>query len=202
MLHQDFINLWNNRKLERIDPSNLNQCFDLAVAYVMDVQGMPLNIYAGLLYAYQIWENPTTVASKNYDFIKNTPYAVPKRGDTLVFSKAINGTAGHVVIVDSADMNVIRAFSQNDPTGSPCIMKNYAYTYVLGWLRKITNCDQQIADLQATEKRLIAEKDALNKSWETKYQTLQTTHATELANALAKCKSDTIQQVISKIQSL
>lgn len=164
MTHQEYTNKWNNQKQERVDSTNLNQCFDLAVGYCIDVLGLPQDIFSGLKYAYQIFLNPTQKTGSTFDFIINQDWAVPKKGDIIVWSNKY-GPAGHVAVVDQADVNSFTAFSQNDPVGSPCVMKTYSYTNVLGWLRKIgvgadiTAYEKQIADLKETEKRLIKEKD-------------------------------------------
>lgn len=168
MTHQDFINTWNNKKLERVDSTNHAQCFDLAVAYCEDVLGTPRSIMAGLLHAYQIFENPTEATSKNFDFIKNTPYALPKRGDIIVWGRGY-GPSGHVAVVDSADINSFRAFSQNDPIGSPCHMKTYSYNHIIGWLRKVTNSVAS-SELEAC---LVEHAKAVKSADELK-QTLQT----------------------------
>ena len=157
MTHQEFLDKWNGKYLERVDNSNRNQCFDLVVAYAEDVHGLPRSVFAGLLYAYQIFDNPTETSSKNYDFIKNTPYAVPKQGDIIVWSKSYNNIAGHTAVVHNADASTFTAFSQNDPTGSPCILKKYSYNHISGWLRSVKQA-QTGAELEAC---LKAHKEAV-----------------------------------------
>lgn len=55
-------------------------------------------------------------------------------------SKPGTGGAGHVAIATGVgDTNTFQAFSQNDPTGSPSVLKTYNYSYVLGVQRlKVT----------------------------------------------------------------
>lgn len=170
MTHKQFIDKWNNKYLERVDSSNLNQCFDLAIAYAMDVLGLPINVFSGLMYAYQIYSNPTKIAGTNFDFIKNQAYAIPKQGDIIVWKKTYNGTAGHVAVVDTADLNYFRAFSQNDPIGSKCHIKAYNYAHVDGWLRKIGTSDND--DLQACLKAHKEAVDSANKK-DTEIEKLQ-----------------------------
>lgn len=166
MTLNDFVSKYNNTYVEVVDPTNKNQCMDLVIRYCMDVLGTDSRIFAGLLYAYQIFENPTESTSKKFDFIKNTAFGVPKAGDIIVWSKGYNNTAGHTAIVTEASISSFKAFAQNDPIGSRCIIKTYMYNNILGWLRQVTPSEpledieklkQKIADLEATEKRLIEE---------------------------------------------
>lgn len=193
MTHQEYIAKWNGKYQERRDPSNLNQCFDLAVGYVIDVFGLPETTFQGLLYAYQIFDKPTDLTSKNFDFIKNTRYAVPKTGDIIVWGKTYNGTAGHVAVVNKANIDTFEAFSQNDPTGAKCILKTYPYTHVTGWLRRVGTSDcsvyiKQIEDLKATEIRLQEEKDRAIKDKEVIIGNLQ--HELDAKQALLKTEQD------------
>lgn len=134
--HDDFIAQYANTFLERVDGTNKNQCFDLAVAYCEDVLGMPRAIFAGLLNASQIFTMPTINTASRFDFIENNSWAVPRKGDIIVWGKSY-GPAGHVAIVHEANVNSLTAFSQNDPIGKPCHLKTYTYMNILGWLRLI-----------------------------------------------------------------
>lgn len=203
MTLQEFTTANLNKKMERVDASNLNQCFDLAVGYCMDVLGTDNRIFEGLELAYQIFENPTEKTGSEFDFIKNNFWAVPRAGDIIVFSSKY-GPAGHVAVVVSADVNSFQAFSQNDPTGSPCVMKTYDYTYVLGWIRKITNSvdgsevaelKKKIDDLQATEIRIKQEKDQALADTRVYYERL-------LAEQRVKCRQEIKDEIIKKIQSM
>lgn len=129
----------NGRFVERVDSTSLNQCFDLAI-YFCEYLGFPKTIYSGLLNAYQIysqWSNPSFIRIENDDTF------VPIKGDIVVWSGSKPGTggAGHVAVCTGVgDINVFQAFSQNDPTGSPSILKTYDYSYVLGVQRlKVTD---------------------------------------------------------------
>ena len=135
---RDFLNKWNGRHVEVVDPTNKNQCFDLAVAF-LDFLKLPrsFNHY----FAYSIYTNPTNVTKENFDLIPNTTDAKPKAGDIVVWGKSFNGTAGHVAIAtgegktEGKYTDWFGALSQNDPLGSVCIVKNYKFNHVLGWLR-------------------------------------------------------------------
>lgn len=187
MTHQEYIVKWNGKYQERRDSTNLNQCFDLAVGYVIDVFGLPETTFQGLLYAYQIFDKPTDLTSKNFDFIKNTPYAVPKTGDIIVWGKTYNGTAGHVAVVNKGNTDTFEAFSQNDPTGAKCILKTYPYTHVSGWLRKVGNTAS--GDLEAcltAHKKAVDDYNTLKETKETMISNLQG----ELASANAHLKTE------------
>lgn len=209
MTHQQFIDTWNNKFLERIDGNSPNQCFDLAVAYCEDVLGMPRAIFAGLMYAYQIFTQPTVNTGSRFDFIINTPWSVPKQGDIIVWSNKY-GPAGHVAVVHTADVNKFTAFSQNDPTGKPCILKEYGYTNVLGYLRALTNTStdelqKQIVDLKATIERQNTDLKAkdqqireINADWGHKLAD----QATACQAMINNTRNKTIEEVLNVVNNL
>ena len=193
----DFINKYNGKKIERYDSSSKYQCVDLFLAYLDEVLGLSSIIPIGIVNAYDIYNkvHKFTPHSTKY---KNTPTFIPQRGDVAVWSSRY-GRAGHVAIVTEADINRFKAFSQNDPIGSPSIINNYSYKNVLGFLRpnnlpsdndplaeclaqhtklvdEITqlkkNLAQQKIDFEATEKRLQKEKDKIVKDDEKKVNKL------------------------------
>lgn len=184
---KDFLNKYNGTFVEKVDASSPNQCFDLAVAWC-EWLGFPLSIFSGLMYAYEIWSPSTTLAMAKFDYILNTPDAVPLAGDIVVWGKGINGTAGHVGIATGwfSDTNHFQCFEQNDPAGSNSHLKDYNYKYVLGWLRlkkveeSVEELKRKIADLQQTEKRLQQEKDDLQ---------------AEMTLRLADCKKDCLLKI-------
>lgn len=206
--HDDFIAQYANTFLERVDGTNKNQCFDLAVAYCEDVLGMPRAIFAGLLNASQIFTMPTISTASRFDFIENTPWSIPIKGDVVVWGKSY-GPSGHVAIVHEANVNSLTAFSQNDPIGKPCIMRTYTYTHILGWLRAITNNNtdelrKQITDLKATNERIESDlraKDqtiaAINKDWEAKLA-----KQTKDCQVVLDIQKQRIKDAISKLQEI
>lgn len=124
----------NNTFVERVDSTNRNQCFDLAI-YWCEYLGLPKNIFSGLLNAYQIYTNPTAITKENFTLIPNTPTGIPQKGDIVVWSNKY-GPAGHVgIATGTGDTKTFDCFEQNDPTGSNSHIKKYTYTAVLGWLR-------------------------------------------------------------------
>ena len=122
----------NNKYVEWVDPSNKYQCFDLILKW-SDNLGIP-RVFP-FLYAYQIYSSFGPTQAQHFTRIFNGPNDVPKEGDILVWSYYYNYSAGHTAVCQSADINRVRAFSQNDPVGKPCILRDYSYSNILGWLR-------------------------------------------------------------------
>ena len=200
MTHQEHLDKWINKYQERRDPSNLNQCFDLAVGYCIDVFGLPETVFQGLLYAYQIFDKPTDLSSKSFDFIKNTPYAVPKQGDIIVWGKSYNGVAGHVAVVNKATTDNFEAFSQNDPTGAKCILKTYNYNHISGWLRRVgVGATTELQACLTAHKKAVDDYAALDKEY-----TQKKTEWTATEENLKKEKDQAIKDketIIGNLQS-
>lgn len=116
------------------------QCTDLARQYINDVLGFSpyvalpagatakviFNNFRGNQYLKKVINNPR---DKNQ---------VPPVGAIIFWGWRwpITGSAGHVAIVTSAikGQNNITVFNQNYPTGKPCLLKNFSYSGILGWL--------------------------------------------------------------------
>ena len=149
MTFDQFLAKYNGQSVEAYDPSNLDQCVDLATQYCVDVLGLPNTIFAGLQYAFQIWIPSTTLVVSKFDYIDNTLWNSPQKGDIVIFNQNI-GIAGHVSIATgSGNALWFQSFDQNWDT------KNYnkgidkdtgllipysrlvthSYWGVLGWLR-------------------------------------------------------------------
>ena len=129
---EEFFNQNNNKFLEVVDPTNKYQCFDLVVGWA-DKLSIP-RVFK-FLYAYQIYSSFGPTQAQHFTRIFNGPNDIPKEGDILVWSYYYNYSAGHTAVCQSADINRVRAFSQNDPVGKPCILRDYSYSNILGWLR-------------------------------------------------------------------
>jgi len=78
-----------------------------------------------------------------FDQIPNEPTNFPSKGDIVVMNSKFNGTVGHVGICTGiADEMTFEMLEQNDPLGSDCHKKTYAYAngsgeiVVTGWLHK------------------------------------------------------------------
>lgn len=128
---QQFINTWNTRWCD-YDGAFGDQCVDLADFFARDVCAAPLFFVPT---AADIWSDyPTT----HYARIANDPEAVPVPGDIIIWHQdaAIGtGPAGHIGICTDANLSALLAFSQNYPTGSPCLVLSFSYEGVTGWLR-------------------------------------------------------------------
>lgn len=146
----------NNTFVERVDSTNRNQCFDLAI-YWCEYLGLPKNIFSGLLNAYQIYTQPTAITKDNFTLIPNSPTGVPQKGDIVVWSNKY-GPAGHVgVATGRGDTNTFECFEQNDPAGSNSHLRTYKYTAVLGWLRfkgNINSSDQPMENTIAVDTKV------------------------------------------------
>lgn len=160
MTLQQFITKYNNQPVEVFDKNNKNQCVDLFLAYIRDVLGLGSIIPIGIVNAYDIY-NKTTRFTPHATKHKNTPTFVPKRGDVAIWSSKY-GPAGHVAIVTEADINRFRAFSQNDPIGSPCVIREYNYNNVLGFLTPNNLPEENMDKLQACLKAHKEAVDAAN----------------------------------------
>ena len=125
MTLQEFLVTWNGKYCEVAGSSNaLNQCVDLANAYIRDVLGLPIIE----------WTNAVDFplkAGDRYEYILNTPTGVPKEGDIVIWKP----TPGHIAVFLEGTANTFKSFDQNFPIGSPCHVQNHDYTNVTGWLR-------------------------------------------------------------------
>ena len=142
----DFITKYNSRYVEVVDPNAYAQCFDLVLQWCIEL-GIPKNIFP-FANAYQIYTNYGPNQSVYFDRIYNSPDAIPKEGDILVWGNSYNYAGGHTGIYKSGDIWTFTAFIQNDPFKTPSHLKTYNYNYVLGWLRPRNyslplTCDQK-----------------------------------------------------------
>lgn len=129
----EFITKYNNKYIEVADPSSYAQCFDLVLKWCSEID-VPTNIFP-FMYAYQIYTDFGTEQAKYFTRIYNSPDAVPKEGDVLVWGNSYNYAGGHTGIFKSGDVWTLTAFEQNDPFKTPSHLKSYDYRYILGWLR-------------------------------------------------------------------
>jgi hypothetical protein len=136
MTHQTFTNKWNGRYLDW-DHAYGFQCVDVMRAYVKDVYDLgPYIAIPTRGYAKDIYKN----FKDNLWFkkIPNTPTGVPQKGDIIFwdFYPFVTGWAGHVGIIDSANVNNFIVFNQNYPTNNPCLFRRFNYRGVMGWLNR------------------------------------------------------------------
>jgi len=135
-----FFNKWNGKPCEVNDPSNLNQCMDLAYAW-LDELGVTRDAIRHL-YASEVYVKPNDATVKYFEMIPNTAMAVPHIGDLVVFNGYvyINGVkvnVGHISVSNGeGDINTFKTFDQNFlTTKNKCGIITHAYTDVLGFLR-------------------------------------------------------------------
>ena len=131
MTLKDFINKWNNKTAD-YDGVYGGQCVDLMNFYMQDVVGVqrPNYNYGGST-AYEIYKKAKT--DDNFTKIENTPTGVPIKGSIMFWDTTV-GSAGHVAIYLSGDVNRFKSFDQNWPTGSVCKETEHSYLGVCGWL--------------------------------------------------------------------
>lgn len=135
MLNTDqFIQKYTGKYVEDFDPNSPNQCVDLVLRYVREVMGKGNLIPLGIGAAYDLWfRNHRLIPYVTR--VKNTPLAIAKKGDILVWGSKHNNGPGHTAICDRADLFNVFAFSQNDPVGQKCYVRRYSYRNILGFLR-------------------------------------------------------------------
>ena len=94
MTFQKFIETWNGKYCEVAGSANaINQCVDLANAYLRDVLNHPIIE----------WTNAIDFPSKltDFEYILNTPTGIPIEGDLVIWS----GEYGHIAIFLEGDIN-------------------------------------------------------------------------------------------------
>lgn len=106
------------------------QCVDLYRYYADEVLGFPQSCPVGG--AADIWH---TADPKYYNFIDNDPYAVPKRGDIVIWNRNVGGGYGHVAIFLEGDVNSFNSLDQNWPTWNEVTITFHNYNNIIGWLR-------------------------------------------------------------------
>lgn len=144
MNYTSFINKWNGKYVDYDGMYNA-QCTDLMRQYCKDV--FNVNGYVAIPsrgYAKDIFKNFKD--NQYFKKVLNGPLNTPKKGDIIFWGTypTITGIAGHVAIVDSADLYSIIVFHQNYPTNSPCTFKKFGtskifhgYRGILGWLTPV-----------------------------------------------------------------
>lgn len=132
MTFDQFIEKYNNKGID-FDGAFGNQCVDLYRQYVKEVLGFPQSpAVAG---AKDIWD---TYLSSFFTRYNNSPTAVPKKGDILIWGTKM-GQYGHVAVFIDGGVTKFNSFDQNSPVGTLCHIQSHTYTGVLGWLRPKEN---------------------------------------------------------------
>ncbi|MEK0326789.1 MAG: CHAP domain-containing protein [Nitrosopumilus sp.] len=106
------------------------QCMDLYRKYVEEVLVLPQSI--SVEGAKEVWK---TYPDDVYDRFINTPKAVPKKGDIIIWDKSVGKGFGHIAIFVHGNVKSFISFDQNWPVDSPCHLQQHGYSNIIGWLR-------------------------------------------------------------------
>ena len=131
-------------------PGAENQCVDIVNQYLRDVLNLPIIQWTD---AKNFPNHP--IAKEHFEYIKNTPMAVPQKGDLIIWS---NTQWGHIAICLFADVELpwFTSFDQNWPTGSTCHKVDHSYSNVVGWLRpKGENMSNELAECLKQHDKLM-----------------------------------------------
>jgi hypothetical protein len=118
------------------DKAYAGQCVDLFRYYCKDVLGLtqqprPVDGAAAFYENY----NRDNVLRDNFVLIKNTPEAIPRYGDVIIWDRKRGKGYGHISVFIHGDVNSFTSFDQNWPTLSKCTETEHDYVNVIGWLR-------------------------------------------------------------------
>jgi hypothetical protein len=127
------------------------QCVDSFNQYLKEVYGIqdPIKMFP-VMSAFQIYD----IAKQNPDFetIENTPDALPKKGDIMIWKKTKQLPHGHVSIFIEGDLNTFTSLDQNFPLGSINHVQRHVYVnkkdgyIVQGWIRKKVKSNNLLAN--------------------------------------------------------
>jgi hypothetical protein len=185
MTLDDFITKYNGRGID-YDGAYGFQCVDLWRQYVKEVLGFPQS--KPIPGAKDVWD---TYLPEYYERISNTPTGVPKVGDIMIWGSAY-GPYGHIAVVTGANEKTFSCFSQNDPVGKLCGVKQYrSYKGVLGWLHP--KYDTKLDTTQAELDMIRKERDD---NWNL-YQEVKI--ELEQAQATIKAYADVQQTLAQKL---
>lgn len=147
MSFDQLISTWSGRLCD-VDGFFGGQCMDLAHRYAIDCVGKDLPAKPA---AKDLWN----VTIDGYDKVKNTPEAVPQKGDIIIWGTEV-GAYGHIAIFVEGDAMSFRSFDQNWPVGTVCHIQNHNYTGVLGWFHPKELVADTIQVLKSDFERLVS----------------------------------------------
>lgn len=144
MTIQEFFNKYNYRPINWDNALGF-QCMDLYHQYVNDVlPGFPHPPAKGAAFLAL----PTT----HYTWYSNTPTAIPKLGDILIWGTKAGGGFGHVAVFKEGGLFSFTSFEQNYPVGSYSHFQKHNYFGDLkGWYRpksSIPSDEQREAEIR------------------------------------------------------
>lgn len=154
----DFVATNNGYPLEVEDPSNRDQCMDLAFGWC-EVIGIPHSATRHL-YAYEVFTKPTDITYEYFDVVAYQPGMVAPTGSLVVWKPRgrFTGIAGHIDLALSGSSSTqFRAFDQNWASHDYCEILVHPYDDVLGWLIP-KGINQGIQDMPSTVDQATAQK--------------------------------------------
>jgi hypothetical protein len=209
---KDFINKWINKGGVGNTPENKGQCVGLVCVWINEL-GLD-HIWGN---AKDLWKNYNP---NQFDFVLNTPDAYPIAGDIIVWNENMGGGYGHTAIATGVNQTEgkstdwFEAFSQNDPLGSPCILKKYSYNNVIGFIRpkkELVKLDDYYLGINLNNKdsikvcvemwdRVVNKKEFIEKKEVDNNYVLKSDYQ-NLQNQLSQ-KDDTIKNLNQQIKDL
>jgi len=146
----EFFSKWNG-KLVDLDgfPKNQKyQCLDLAHLYHIECLGLTDRTILAAPIAKEVYTRfPNIKGSEYFTKIPNMWWTIPKQGDYVIWrepfgpykdDKGVQRYAGHIAIINEANMRRFSSFDQNyaDRTGGiECRLVEHDYRGVMGFLR-------------------------------------------------------------------
>lgn len=130
-----FIQIVRGTRVDALDISNIHQCLDLALMWVRYLY--PGFQRFGVIPAYEVY---TKFEDSRFQKVPNKAKNEPPTGALVVWGKTFNNGPGHIAIatgqskVAGNSSDWFKAFSQNNPTGTPSTVQVYSFNNVLGWL--------------------------------------------------------------------
>lgn len=134
MTVDEFVNKYNGKYVEyhSYSAGAKNQCVDLANQWIDEGLGLKAIIGTNAI------DFPGKAVEMGWEWIPNFPEGMPDPGDLIIYE----GQYGHIdIALGGCTIFKIQAFSQNYPTGSPCIIRtsNYLKPKCIGWLHPKEN---------------------------------------------------------------
>lgn len=105
------------------------QCMDLYRLYVKDVLRLPQT--PTVPSAHMVWDK----ASSHFDKVKNTLFAIPKKGDIIIFRPFNGNPHGHICICLDGNWWNLTSFDSNWSKPRVATIEMHKYKHIIGWLR-------------------------------------------------------------------
>jgi hypothetical protein len=134
MSHDQFTKKYLGRYVD-YDGAFGAQCVDLMRQYCKEVLGVDGGTLPRAGYAKDIFKKYD--GKGKFEKIFNSPSNVPQKGDIIFWDTRppVTGIAGHVAIVERADVMNLISFDQNYPRPLTCRFVKHDFRGVMGWCR-------------------------------------------------------------------